>query len=165
MQQHPYGTPYPYPPAPGYPYPFPIPSTSSSSQPLPPPANLDPRPAAYDLYAGTDLHQGPTKRARMSSGGPGSVKSSGGGAPSRPGKGRAANDSDADDADDGEGAARKRRIPLSCTECVRRKIKCDRGMPCSSCVRRKRVEFCTFDDEDPTCVPLSLAPRPSASPH
>ncbi|GAA5916265.1 hypothetical protein JCM8208_001719 [Rhodotorula glutinis] len=151
MQQQPYGTgSYPYPPQPGYPYPFPVPSTST--HPLPPPANLDPRPG-YDAYAAAaadhQQQQGPSKRARMSSGGPGSVKSSGGG-PSRAGKGRAANDSDGDDGDDGEGSGRKRRIPLSCTECVRRKIKCDRGMPCSSCVRRKRVEFCTFEDEDPT---------------
>ncbi|GAA5938050.1 hypothetical protein JCM3775_005323 [Rhodotorula graminis] len=147
-QQQPYGTAaYPYPPPTAYPYPFP--STSTSNQPPlpPPPANLDPR-SGYDSYpAAFDQPGPPNKRARMSSGGPGggSVKSSG-----RTGKGRAANDSDGDDGDEGDAGGRKRRVPLSCTECVRRKIKCDRGMPCSSCVRRKRVEFCTFEDEDPS---------------
>ncbi|GAA5995049.1 hypothetical protein JCM5350_004225 [Sporobolomyces pararoseus] len=43
---------------------------------------------------------------------------------------------------------RKKRIPQSCTECVRRKIKCDRQQPCSACVRRKRTQFCSFEDED-----------------
>ncbi|GAA6038341.1 hypothetical protein JCM8097_003955 [Rhodosporidiobolus ruineniae] len=51
---------------------------------------------------------------------------------------------------DGQGGKRKKRLPLSCGECQRRKIKCDRkGPPCSSCVKRKRTAFCSFDDEDP----------------
>ncbi|GAA6016750.1 hypothetical protein JCM10207_003240 [Rhodosporidiobolus poonsookiae] len=54
-----------------------------------------------------------------------------------------------DDGDDDE-VKRKKRLPLSCGECQRRKIKCDRKMPCSACVRRKRTAFCSFDDEDPS---------------
>ncbi|BGP50795.1 hypothetical protein JCM10450v2_006721 [Rhodotorula kratochvilovae] len=126
---------YPYPPVPGYAYGYPpVPSTS---QHLPPPhdsPHLDDQPSR--------------KRSRVSSGGPGSAKGSVGGGATGKGKKAAvlANDSDDDDADE---AARKKRLPVSCTECQRRKIKCDRGQPCSACVRRKRTEFCSFEDEDP----------------
>ncbi|KAK0120177.1 hypothetical protein ONS95_011583 [Cadophora gregata] len=40
---------------------------------------------------------------------------------------------------------RRRRAPISCTLCRRRKIKCDRGMPCSNCVR-SRNGTCAYDD-------------------
>ncbi|GAA5932537.1 uncharacterized protein JCM15063_001253 [Sporobolomyces koalae] len=57
------------------------------------------------------------------------------------------------DDDDGGGSEsashrRKKRVPQSCTECVRRKIKCDREQPCSACIRRKRTQFCVFEDEE-----------------
>ncbi|GAA5931501.1 hypothetical protein JCM1841_003556 [Sporobolomyces salmonicolor] len=56
---------------------------------------------------------------------------------------------DVDDDGTEDGLKRKRRLPLSCGECQRRKIKCDRQQPCSACIRRKRVDFCSFDDDDP----------------
>lgn len=134
MQPYP-GYPYPHAAPPGYAYPYPVQSTSHHPAP-PPPHSL------------SEVHNddpAPRKRARVSSAGPASAKGGKGGTKGR--KGAAAGpDSEGDDDD----AGRKRRIPLSCTECVRRKIKCDRVMPCSSCVRRKRVEFCTFEDEDPS---------------
>ncbi|KAI0891439.1 hypothetical protein F4806DRAFT_302651 [Annulohypoxylon nitens] len=37
---------------------------------------------------------------------------------------------------------RKQRPCYSCAECRRLKMKCDRQVPCSNCVRRHRVEFC-----------------------
>ena len=42
---------------------------------------------------------------------------------------------------------RKRRRPaLSCFECRRRKIKCDRNQPCNQCVQ-SRVPRCSYDTE------------------
>ncbi|CAH0022329.1 unnamed protein product [Clonostachys rhizophaga] len=38
---------------------------------------------------------------------------------------------------------RKQRPCYSCAECRRLKMKCNRQVPCSNCVRRNRVEFCT----------------------
>ncbi|GAA5853704.1 hypothetical protein JCM8547_007418 [Rhodosporidiobolus lusitaniae] len=61
------------------------------------------------------------------------------------------------EVEDSGSMKRKKRLPLSCGECSRRKIKCDRAVPCGACVRRKRVEFCSFDDEDP------VAPYASSS--
>ncbi|RTE74499.1 hypothetical protein BHE90_011070 [Fusarium euwallaceae] len=37
---------------------------------------------------------------------------------------------------------RKQRPCFSCAECRRLKMKCDRQVPCSNCLRRHRVEFC-----------------------
>jgi hypothetical protein len=36
----------------------------------------------------------------------------------------------------GSGARTTQRLPLSCTECSRRKIKCDRSIPCRQCIDR-----------------------------
>ncbi|GAA5892345.1 hypothetical protein JCM6882_003644 [Rhodosporidiobolus microsporus] len=66
----------------------------------------------------------------------------------------AAQGADDDDGDDASGT-RKKRLPLSCGECQRRKIKCDRKVPCGACVRRKRTDYCTFDDDDPV-TPYAL---------
>ncbi|SGZ02009.1 BQ5605_C033g11180 [Microbotryum silenes-dioicae] len=42
---------------------------------------------------------------------------------------------------------RKKRLALSCSECQRRKIKCDRKQPCSACIRRKVAHNCNWDDD------------------
>jgi hypothetical protein len=45
---------------------------------------------------------------------------------------------------DSEGPPRKRRRPaLSCVQCRRRKIKCDRNDPCDRCIRSKNA-ICTY---------------------
>ncbi|GAA5837244.1 hypothetical protein JCM11251_004944 [Rhodosporidiobolus azoricus] len=62
---------------------------------------------------------------------------------------------EADEGEEGPGGSRKKRLPLSCGECQRRKIKCDRKVPCGACVRRKRTDYCSFDDEDPV-TPYAL---------
>ncbi|KAJ6780976.1 hypothetical protein PWT90_05401 [Aphanocladium album] len=41
------------------------------------------------------------------------------------------------------GSKKRRRPPLSCEQCRRRKIKCDRAEPCNHCVR-SRTESCTY---------------------
>ncbi|EAW13590.1 putative C6 transcription factor [Aspergillus clavatus NRRL 1] len=40
--------------------------------------------------------------------------------------------------------ARRRRPPLSCTVCRRRKLKCDRAFPCSQCIKSKTPELCVY---------------------
>ncbi|KAJ5598994.1 hypothetical protein N7450_000061 [Penicillium hetheringtonii] len=47
---------------------------------------------------------------------------------------------------------RRRRPPLSCTECRRRKLKCDRSLPCGQCVRSKTAESCVFVGPQPGTV-------------
>ncbi|KAJ5112809.1 hypothetical protein N7532_000854 [Penicillium argentinense] len=44
---------------------------------------------------------------------------------------------------------RRRRPPLSCTECRRRKLKCDRSLPCGQCIRSKTAESCAFVGPQP----------------
>lgn len=46
--------------------------------------------------------------------------------------------------DSGRVIQRRRRPPLSCTECRRRKLKCDRSLPCGQCVRSKTAVSCVF---------------------
>ncbi|GFF91295.1 brefeldin A resistance protein [Aspergillus udagawae] len=41
-------------------------------------------------------------------------------------------------------AARRRRPPLSCTVCRRRKLKCDRALPCSQCIKSKTADQCIY---------------------
>uniref|UniRef100_A0A060TDM9 ARAD1D08448p n=1 Tax=Blastobotrys adeninivorans TaxID=409370 RepID=A0A060TDM9_BLAAD len=50
------------------------------------------------------------------------------------------------------------RKPISCTECRRRKIKCDRQQPCQSCVKRTVPEQCVY-----THGKVSSSSRPRAS--
>ncbi|OJJ43661.1 hypothetical protein ASPZODRAFT_136113 [Penicilliopsis zonata CBS 506.65] len=44
---------------------------------------------------------------------------------------------------------KRRRPPLSCTECRRRKLKCDRLLPCSQCVRSKTADSCIYTGLQP----------------
>ncbi|KAB8229639.1 putative C6 transcription factor [Aspergillus alliaceus] len=46
-------------------------------------------------------------------------------------------------------AVKKRRRPaLSCSECRRRKVRCDRNRPCAQCIAH-RTNLCTYDDARP----------------
>lgn len=58
------------------------------------------------------------------------------------------------------GAKKQRRPPLSCEQCRKRKVKCDRGEPCNHCAKSP-AETCTYA---PTYTPKSrrrLASRPA----
>lgn len=44
---------------------------------------------------------------------------------------------------------RRRRPPLSCTVCRKRKLKCDRSLPCGQCVRSKTTAQCVFVGAQP----------------
>ena len=39
---------------------------------------------------------------------------------------------------------RRRRPPLSCTICRRRKLKCDRCVPCSQCIKSRTEDDCVY---------------------
>jgi hypothetical protein len=59
---------------------------------------------------------------------------------------------------------RKRRRPaLSCVECRRRKIKCDRRMPCSHCMQLKST-LCTYPETHSNVVNRRNIPKPSPNP-
>jgi len=61
---------------------------------------------------------------------------------------------------------RRRRPPLSCTECRRRKLKCDRSLPCGQCVRSKTAESCVFVGPQPgTVISESSLQRSLPLPH
>ncbi|KAJ5758800.1 hypothetical protein N7520_005956 [Penicillium odoratum] len=57
--------------------------------------------------------------------------------------------SQGEDADQSKVVQRRRRPPLSCTECRRRKLKCDRSLPCGQCVRSKNADCCVFVGTQP----------------
>ncbi|KAF3361109.1 PHO85 cyclin-6 [Verticillium dahliae VDG1] len=45
---------------------------------------------------------------------------------------------------------KRRRIVISCTECHRRKQKCDRDLPCANCKARKKESACRYETNAPT---------------
>ncbi|GAA6022558.1 hypothetical protein JCM10207_006585 [Rhodosporidiobolus poonsookiae] len=68
-------------------------------------------------------------------------------------------DEDDDNADEAGGHAKKRsKQSLSCGECKRRKIKCDRKIPCSSCIKRGAADQCNWEDAkiEPEKQPFAL---------
>ena len=56
---------------------------------------------------------------------------------------------------------RRRRPPLSCTVCRKRKLKCDRSLPCGQCVRSKTTAQCVFVGAQPS---VSESPQRRMSP-
>ncbi|KAI1388492.1 uncharacterized protein F4822DRAFT_402984 [Hypoxylon trugodes] len=48
---------------------------------------------------------------------------------------------------------KRRRIVISCTECHRRKQKCDRKMPCTNCVSRNKETSCQYETGTPLAKP------------
>lgn len=45
---------------------------------------------------------------------------------------------------------KRRRTIISCTECHRRKQKCDRNLPCTNCVSRSKQDACRYETGAPT---------------
>ncbi|KAI3395871.1 hypothetical protein diail_808 [Diaporthe ilicicola] len=43
---------------------------------------------------------------------------------------------------------RRRRPPLACIACRRRKVRCDRELPCQNCVRAQRAASCSYVSDD-----------------
>ncbi|KAM0750481.1 hypothetical protein T439DRAFT_326448 [Meredithblackwellia eburnea MCA 4105] len=63
-------------------------------------------------------------------------------------------DSDGDE----EPGKKRQKTALSCGECKRRKIKCDRKVPCVSCIKRGEPEKCNWEEAriDPEPQPFAL---------
>lgn len=53
------------------------------------------------------------------------------------------------EAGPGQQPQRRRRPPLSCTTCRRRKLKCDRSLPCGQCIRSKAAHECIYTGAQP----------------
>ncbi|EMD63219.1 hypothetical protein COCSADRAFT_339106 [Bipolaris sorokiniana ND90Pr] len=47
---------------------------------------------------------------------------------------------------DDSNALKGQRARLTCTECYRRKIKCDKNVTCNTCIKRGYASFCTRED-------------------
>lgn len=52
---------------------------------------------------------------------------------------------------------KRRRIVISCTECHRRKQKCDRNLPCANCVSRNKQDACRYETAAPTARAAAAA--------
>merc|ERR1719487_2336454 len=63
------------------------------------------------------------------------------------GKGKRRADDDDGEGDDGSAATKKRRNrkPVTCAQCRRRKLKCDRGFPCGACRDRQEGHLCEWE--------------------
>lgn len=59
------------------------------------------------------------------------------------------------------GLNRKLRTPKACYPCYKRKVKCDRNLPCSLCVKRGYADLCTFT-HPPTTKERAPSPTPTA---
>lgn len=42
---------------------------------------------------------------------------------------------------------KKKRASLVCTNCKKKKVKCDRGQPCDQCIRYKKTDTCQYDEK------------------
>lgn len=60
-----------------------------------------------------------------------------------------------DDLSPGASKKRRKRVSLTCTSCKHRKVKCDQGKPCASCVKKRiPAHLCIY--EDSPFIPSSL---------
>ncbi|KAI0115267.1 hypothetical protein F4814DRAFT_460050 [Daldinia grandis] len=51
-----------------------------------------------------------------------------------------------------ERKGRKKRVRLSCMECRKKKLSCDRNLPCQRCVRTGRSIQCSYETEQPSSL-------------
>ncbi|GAA5905433.1 hypothetical protein JCM8208_004277 [Rhodotorula glutinis] len=66
-----------------------------------------------------------------------------------------------------KGGKKSQRPSWSCTECTRRKIRCDRVVPgCNQCIKRNKVHLCRLDQDDKIGFgPDSTAGEPALNHH
>ncbi|KAL4986274.1 fungal-specific transcription factor domain-containing protein [Aspergillus falconensis] len=60
-------------------------------------------------------------------------------------------------------APRRRRPALSCTNCRRRKLRCDRSLPCGQCIKSKTADSCVFSAPKPSQSAASSSKAASTS--
>ncbi|KAJ6449685.1 hypothetical protein C8R45DRAFT_144507 [Mycena sanguinolenta] len=123
-----------------------LPSIRSLHPYLPPPAAMDPTPStSTSNYMQTSSHAG----------------AQGDRYPPSSYAGSEADGDERDAAADNEPPKKKRRRQaLSCTECKRRKIRCDRTQPCGPCVKRGDQAKCQWHVVEPAIlIPSSSAEK------
>lgn len=59
----------------------------------------------------------------------------------------------------GERKSRKKRVRLSCMECRKKKLSCDRNLPCRRCVRTGRSTQCSYETEQPSSFNFTALPQ------
>ncbi|PHH87905.1 hypothetical protein CDD83_8247 [Cordyceps sp. RAO-2017] len=64
-----------------------------------------------------------------------------------------------------EASRKRRRVVISCTECHRRKQKCDRELPCANCRSRNRETSCHYQPGAPTARDHELRKADSSARH
>ncbi|EJU06448.1 hypothetical protein DACRYDRAFT_44659, partial [Dacryopinax primogenitus] len=96
------------------------PVTSTGASPIPPPGPPPPPPPPSVNGNGPPSHPGPPPA-------PPAPRATGVPTPPSPSK------------------KRRNRVTLSCKECHRRKQQCDRGNPCSRCVKRGMADKCVME--------------------
>ncbi|GAA5911475.1 uncharacterized protein JCM6883_005771 [Sporobolomyces salmoneus] len=122
--------------------------SSNQSPTVQPSANNSPAPSTSSKRKATQRDEeggGPTKKKK--------------------GKGKGKEQDEGEDElsdEEGKGRKKRNRMALSCKECKRRKIKCDRTMPvCGHCSKRGRPTDCSWDILDPgnvdTFLPSTIA--------
>ncbi|KOS21720.1 putative transcriptional regulatory protein [Escovopsis weberi] len=52
-------------------------------------------------------------------------------------------------------ARKRQRVRLSCRECRRRKLSCDRGFPCVRCIKSHTADLCSYESRDGEIVNAS----------
>ncbi|KAL1898711.1 hypothetical protein Cpir12675_001818 [Ceratocystis pirilliformis] len=57
--------------------------------------------------------------------------------------------------DDSSRPRKRQRVRLSCLECRRRKLSCDRGFPCQRCTKSGTPERCQYESQDGTVLDAS----------
>ncbi len=56
---------------------------------------------------------------------------------------------------------RRQRAVLSCNDCRRRKLKCDRELPCNRCISGDIADQCAYGPEAHATVPATLQEHPA----
>ncbi|KAE8353813.1 hypothetical protein BDV28DRAFT_164702 [Aspergillus coremiiformis] len=54
-----------------------------------------------------------------------------------------------------QNARKRKRVVISCTECHRRKQKCDRSLPCQNCIKQGKMTLCQYEGFEPPGPTLS----------
>ncbi|KAJ7113241.1 hypothetical protein C8R43DRAFT_132410 [Mycena crocata] len=134
-----------------------FPPASFGPGPYPPPYPPYPPPGAFPGPPGSTTFHGqlsafPGSPPFQAAAGPSTFPGEATTSTAPPASSYAGSDAEADRDRDTEGGPpkkKRRRQALSCTECKRRKIRCDRTQPCSPCVRRGDQAKCQWHVVEP----------------
>ncbi|KFA61158.1 hypothetical protein S40285_02170 [Stachybotrys chlorohalonatus IBT 40285] len=72
--------------------------------------------------------------------------------------------SDSINGADGQPARKRQRVRLSCLECRRRKLSCDRGFPCQRCLKTGTPDRCSYESRTGEVIHASSGVPPPFAP-